>query len=335
MKIKTLISNDTRGKIHELLTAAHLNRLIHGELAHADHFRDEKGRSPHEAHDALVKDISESDYQTAHSHAVQAAESIYNHINDHHPELLNPVYHIKVSWTSLKSDHEKLTSKKDEAHAGGADIMLSSHDKHTGMLHHAVGYSLKIADNRITLGQTGSTTTENLLGMKPGTLTKYDENYRKEVEDILKKYGHNAKFMSEAEKHAAFKASRDNITESKMADEIRNSSYKHVANKVKKIKKHLESLPETEQKNLLINFIAPKHAFPTYQVVTKPSKGTTTIKNENERVSFVIKKSGPLKFEQSSGMGNKLYIRNHEGKTLNVFEIRSKRPAGHSEVIVK
>ncbi len=331
------LDNDSRGKIHELLTSAHLNRLIHGKLAHAEHFRDEKNRTPHEAHNELVKNISDQEYQRAHAHAKQAAEVIHEHLKTHHPEILNPQHHTRVSWTSLKSDHEKLTGKKDEAHAGGADIMISSNDKKTGELHHAVGYSLKIANNKITTGQTGSTTTENALGLKHGMMAKYDENHKKEVSDILKKHGHDADKMSEAQKHIAFKASRDHKTEAgqTMANKIRKSSYKHAANKVKVIKKHLESLPDSEQKARISHFVAPKHTYPTYQAATIPSKNTTTIKNENESMKKQLQGAGKLKFEQSSGNGNLLRIKNHEGKTLHLLEIRSKRPVANSETIIK
>jgi len=331
------LDNDGRGKLHELLTAAHVNRLIHGQLAHAEHFRDEKGRSPEEAHNALVDNISDNSYQEAHSHAAQAAEAIHNHIKTHHPELLaNKNHQVKVSWTSLKSDHEKLTGKKDEAHSGGADIMVSSHDK-DGECHHAVGYSLKIADNKITTGQSGSKTTEQVLGMKQGVLSKHDENHRKEVNDILKKHGHDADNMSEAQKHAAFKISRDHKTPAgrKMADDIRVASYKHAANKVKALKSHLSALSDNEQKSRISEFVAPSHTYPTYQVATSPKSHVTNIKNEKEEVDNKYNTAGKLSFLQSTGNGNSLLIKNNQGKTLHRIEVRAKRPVGHSEIMVK
>jgi len=332
------LDNDSRGKLHELLTAAHLNNNIHGELAHAEYFRDEKGRTPEEAHNEIANRISKDDYQRAHSHAKQAADAIYAHIQQHHPELLaNKNHHVKVSWTSLKSDHEKLTGKKDEAHSGGADIMVSSHDKESNETHHAVGYSLKIADNKITTGQTGSKTTEQVLGMKPGSLQKHDDAHRANVNSILKKHGHDADNMSEAQKHAAFKVSRDHRTEKGrgMAEEIRNSSYKHAANKVKEIKKHLESKSDSEQKSRLSEFVAPSHTYPTYQVATAPTKQTTHIKNEKSELSEKQEKAGKLSYHQSEGNGNSLLVKDQHGKTMHRFEIRAKRPVGHSEVIVK
>jgi len=331
------LDNDSRGKLHEILVAAHLNRLIHGNLTHADHFRDEKGRTPEEAHNNLVKGLSDASYQEAHSHAVQAAEEIHTHIKANHPELLaNKEHHVKVSWTSLKSDHEKLTGKKDESHSGGADIMLSSHDA-TGNLHHAVGYSLKIADNKITTGQTGSKTTEQVMGMPIGSLTKHDTNHRLEVSNILKKHGHDADSMSEHQKHVAFKLSRDNTNPAgrKMADEIRASAYKHAANKVKEIKEHIGSLSDSEQKNRITEFVAPSHAFPTYQVATSPKSKTTKIKNEREDITNRYNAAGKLSYTQSEGNGNSLLVKNSEGKTLHRIEIRAKRPIGHSEILVK
>ena len=334
----TEMNNDSRGKMHELLTAAHLNHMIHGKLAHAEHFRDVNGRTPEEAHNEIAKNVSKQAYDEAHGHAHQAAAAIHEHLKTHHPELLHGKdSHVKVSWTSLKSDHEKLTGKKDEAHAGGADVMVSSHDNKSGDVHHAVGYSLKIADNKITTGQTGSKTTEHILGMKPGSLQKHDENHRAEVNDILKKHGHHSENMSEKEKHEAFKASRDHRTEKgrQLAGEIRESSYKHAANKVKEIKKHLESKPDSEQKSRLNEFVAPSHTYPTYQVATSPARRTTHVKNEKAELSEKQSKAGKLSYHQSEGNGNSLIVKDHGGKTMHRFEVRSKRPVGHSEVIVK
>ena len=334
---KEPLDNDSRGKLHELLTAAHINNMIHGKKAHAEHFRYEQGRTPEEAHNDIAKGVSKKDYDEADAHAHQAASHIHEHLKANHPEVLNHNHHIKVSWTSLKSDHEKLTGKKDEAHAGGADLMVSSHDKKTGDTHHAVGYSLKIADNKITTGQTGSKTTEHVLGMKPGSLQKHDDAHRKEVAEILKKHGHDSDNMSEAEKHAAFKVSRDHPKEAgqKLAKDIRTSSYKHAANKVKEIKAHLESKSDSEQKSRLNEFVAPSHTYPTYQVATSPSKKTTYVKHEKSELTEKQAKAGKLSYHQSEGNANGLIIKNSQGGTMHRFAILSKRPVGHSEVTVK
>jgi hypothetical protein len=329
------VTNDSRGKAHEILTAYHLHGHIHGKPSFPEHFRDKDGHTPEEALRKHTAGWTDEEKNAANEHAAQAAKAIHEHLKEHHPELLDTKkHHVKVSWTSLKSDHEKLTGQKDEAHSGGADIMVSAHDKKTGEVHHAVGHSLKIASNEITTGQTGSATTERVLGMKPGELQKHDEAHRKEVATILKKHGHDADSMSETEKHETFKKSRDS-DDTRLADEIRACSYRHAANKVKAIKSHLEKKGHDEQRSRLGDFVSPKHTFPTYQVATDPTKKTTHVRNEHEDTKEKHAKTTKFAYQQSSGNGNSLIIKDQDGKTHHRFEIRSKRPVANSEVLVK
>lgn len=321
-------ASDDQGKLHELLTGAHLNRLIHGAHAHMSHFRDETGKTPEVAHNDIASRMSHEDYQKQSNEAADAAEKIHKHLQEHHPELLKSSkdHHVRVSWTSQPADHENLTGKKDiGAHAGGADVMISRHDK-TGHTTHAVGYSLKRASGKITLSNRGAGSTEREFGMKEGALTEHDKDHDERTSKILEKHNKTGKPLTQAAKHLIYKSARDakNRTphQQKMMDDIHASDRERNTKQAEALAAHL-----TKNKHLVAPFISPKHTFPHYQAETSPGK-TTKITDTHEKVEKVLGK-GDFNVKHEGGFVRITHKKT--GATLADLEVRSKgKPAGHA-----
>jgi len=130
------LSNDDKGKLHELLLAKHL----HPDKQLPEHFRaegpeaEEKGHagSPQGVHDKLMNKVGPEAYNEIDSHAKQTAKALTDEMKAN-GVTSNKAKIGSVHWTSnrdrpgAKGDHEKLTGVKDVN--SNADLMLSLHDK--------------------------------------------------------------------------------------------------------------------------------------------------------------------------------------------------------------
>lgn len=318
-------SSDDQGKLHELLVGAHLNRLIHGHHAHMSHFRDESGKTPETAHNEIVSRMSHEEYQKQSQQASDAAEKIHAHLKANHPELLKSSKgeHVRVSWTSQPGDHENLTGKKDVgAQSGGADVMVTKHDK-TGHATNAVGYSLKRAANRVTLANRGGSSLETQLGMSAGSLTQHDKDHEHRTNAIFKKHGYK-EGMSKNEQHKTYTSIRDKTNptekEKSLKSELEASDKQRNEAQAKTLTKHLNS-----NKHHIANLIAPEHTFPHYQAETHPTSGNTHIEDTHKKVKNSFGNDTEVTHE-----GGRVKIKK-QGKTIADVEVRSKgRPAGRA-----
>lgn len=198
-------SQDSMGKLHELLVARELNGGSHPE-----HHRDEKGLSPEQAHDAHAAALfgrnftKHAGYQRMLADARAAANGIRKHLKEKHGiSKLG-----RVAWTSQKSDHKKETGV-DDPNSKADLIVTSGHPEHRGK---KVGVSLKVGKTKTpNYSNPGLSTFEGWSGTK---LKKHVDEHT----STLSKYGNPS--------HEEYKASRDSSTPKrrKMADEIKASS---------------------------------------------------------------------------------------------------------------
>lgn len=319
-------ASDDQGKLHEVLVGAHLNRLIHGKFSHMSSFRDENGKTPEDVHNNIATRISAEQYKKQSDASSDAAEKIHAHLKEHHPELLkqDANSHVKVSWTSQPKDHEQLTGKKDSgASGGGADIMVTKHDS-SGHAKHVVGYSLKRAKGTITLANRGAGSVENELGMPKGSLTKHDNDHDERTTKILAKFHAPDTKITQASKHAIYKAARDNPNrtpeQQQMMDDVHKSDKARNIEQASTIAEHLRN-----HKHLVSNLISPEHTFAHYQAETVPGK-STNIQDVHKKV---VNKLSSGNFDVEHKNERVRFIDRASGKSLADLEVRSKgRPAG-------
>lgn len=142
--------NDTMGKLHEILFAAH----VHGgvdEKGNIKRFPEDTrpaGKKAKDIHSALVKKIggvNSEHYKRVNAAAKQTAELWKKkHIPKGHE--------VHVShWSSQPGDHERITGIKDSE--SKADVIISSKDKNGKLHHHPV--SLKYTKSDPNLANNG------------------------------------------------------------------------------------------------------------------------------------------------------------------------------------
>lgn len=152
------VSPDTKGKIHELLVAKHLNGGKHiSPEAHA-HFK------------ALTANIHPDEVKEFHNRAKHAAAGIKEHVASLGHEI-HSVHH-----TSKAGDIGRLTGTHESQQQNSADIMVKTKSGHH------LGYSLKVSDKKnqkVPIGNPGHGQTDKQLGVN--TQHHY-ENARKELE---------------------------------------------------------------------------------------------------------------------------------------------------------
>jgi len=218
-------SNDTMGKIHELLVGYHLQGGHHMEK-----HPDKEGDSPKEAHDKLKETLTHGEYAKMDKRAKEAAEDIRKQVEvDGHK-----IHH--VHWTSKPGDIHRSTGVHAAQHEDASDIMISTHKKIpkevtketggalTGNQQKFHGISLKVADSKTppTISAPG---IESTLGGK--------DIHDKHKAEIIKKF---PSLLSAKNRPARKQMMKDNPTMDKFVRE--------------KNKKTLESMGKNLHKQL-------------------------------------------------------------------------------------
>ena len=168
---------DSRGKIHELLTAYHLNNKNH-----AEDYRVEGKKPEHILHQHASALFGKNyhkhpEFLKMHEAAKQAAQHIREHLKKHHG-----ISEIgRVAWTSQKSDHKKETGVDDPLNK--ADLIVTGKHKGDHRKGKKVAVSLKFGKLKKTnYSNPGVKTLENLSSTK---LTHHTEEHKK----LLNKLG--------------------------------------------------------------------------------------------------------------------------------------------------
>lgn len=214
------VSNDDKGKLHELLLAKHL--LSHldpsGEGAMPEHFRADpdhpnkkiKGKSPTQVHDEIRTRIGEEEYQKIHGHAQQTAQALVDHmIKTGRIKDRNDI--TNVHWTSNRDtekkpgDHERLTGEKD-VNANG-DLILSVRGKNGSNRPDYVPISAKYGtEAKPNYRNDGFNGMETKSGLKPGSLSNIQTDMERELESTYgKRHGLKAGADTQEKRHVKFK----------------------------------------------------------------------------------------------------------------------------------
>lgn len=183
------VSNDDKGKMHELLLA----KYLHPEQTLPEHHRaesenDDYAGTPTQVHNRLQRKIGEEAYNEIDKNAKATAKATLEHLKknnftDNKTEISN------VHWTSnrdtekSKGDHEKTTGVKDVN--SNADLILTLKDKDTGKIVGYHGVSAKYGSNEEpNYKNPGMDTLEKMSGLESGTINKMMEPHKKAMADI-------------------------------------------------------------------------------------------------------------------------------------------------------
>lgn len=208
------ISNDDKGKLHELLVA----KYLHPEERLPEHFRADpnhpnkkiKGKSPEEVHEDIKGRISPEHYDIIDRHSREQAEAIIQHsIKTGRIKSREDIQN--VHWTSnadtikKKGDHENLTGFKDVN--SNADVILTTNRNHP--TDRFIPVSLKIGGQpQPNLKNYGLESLENESGLKPGDLTDIKSDMERELFDAVG-HRHGGINTSASDRHEKFKVDRE------------------------------------------------------------------------------------------------------------------------------
>ena len=298
-------SMNDRGVAAELAFGAHLHEHIRhiiakeqgkkpGEYAplHMKSHPNKQGISPEQAHKDIGKKLGKAVHTEINDAAGRAAQTraheIIAHLKEHHPDihkkLMKGEITHDVAWTSKPDDHKSYTGKEDPAHVGGADVMIGFHDK-SGKLVHAHGESLKYQNKGPMKAATmGQTQVEEKLGMKPGSLTKHQKSYTRDIEDefnaasgkdskFLEKYGSETKdgskkITSIVHMKDAFRKldTEGHPVGARLLELQRRRDH----DGAQEIANHLSSMSHEDRNNAILDAVAPKHAYDTHHTTIRP-----------------------------------------------------------------
>ena len=261
-------SSDDKGKLHELLLGYHLSHHEDDDsLKHfPKHFRNElTQKTPEQTHDDIKARISPEDYSEANKRGKEAADAARAHLKEHHG--IDPEHIKSVSWTSNKSDHEKLTGKKDEN--SDADLMVTTEHPEHGTQHH--GISVKVGSNPPNLRNPGLSQLNRLTGA--------DKEITQGIIDKHNKITHDAGYDSlntQAMNHDQYK--KDKVSSDPEAKTRATTSEKSKVDTVKALAGHyanaINNLHPDHVKDLIKTLVAPPTINPHFRLHTKtPLKG--------------------------------------------------------------
>ena len=222
------VSNDTRGKLHELLVGKHLNGGKHME-----HHPDKSGDTPEEAHNKLMKTVHKNDYKKIEAKAKSAASDIKKKLEQNGHKIHS------VHWTSQPNDLLRTTGIKASQKEDSSDIVVTT-KKGKETKHH--GVSLKV-----TTGKSKHIGTSN-LGLHSASGKKANSLVDEHRKGILKKYpdlaNRNASYRKEAMKK-----------DPKMSEYVKKKNNELLHNLAKDYHEHLTTMPKHELVHHIRNII--------------------------------------------------------------------------------
>lgn len=131
---KNKSSQDTKGKLHEILVGYHIQGGRHMER-----FKDKEGDSPKQAHDKLKESVTPEEYKKINHRAKSAASDLKKKIES----TGHKVSH--VHWTSKAGDIKRSTGIESSQKEDASDIMVHTTKGKKSKYH---GVSLKVSDGK-------------------------------------------------------------------------------------------------------------------------------------------------------------------------------------------
>lgn len=155
--------NDTMGKLHEILFAAHAHGGV-DEKGNIKRFPEDTraaGKKSKDIYNALVKKIggpNSEHYKKVNAAAKATAhEWVRNHVPKGHTV-------DTAHWSSQAGDHERITGIKDKE--SKADVIITSKDKNGNVQHHPI--SLKYTKSDPNLANNGLERISSEAGLSQG-----------------------------------------------------------------------------------------------------------------------------------------------------------------------
>lgn len=209
------VSNDDKGKLHELLLAKYLHPKTDLPLHHRSESENpEHAGTPKQVHDKLKAKIGDAAYNEVDGHAKQTAETIKKHlIKQGHLGGAGNHNVVDVHWTSNRDmpnkagDHEKTTGHKDLN--SNADLIITTHNKAGHKVFHGVSAKYG-SEDQPNFKNAGLSSLEKMAGHKPGTYTEIQKTH----EDNMEKLGYKG---SKIQRHLQYKEHKKILDAEKLA----------------------------------------------------------------------------------------------------------------------
>lgn len=207
------VSNDDKGKLHELLLA----KYLHPDKELPSHFRATSpeakskghGGSPEGVHDKLKAKIGDEEYDKIDAHAKETAKATLDQLKAEGHLHGNSVVG-NVHWTSNRDregaagDHEKLTGVKDVN--SNADLILTLHDKQGKIIGYH-GVSAKYGTNKEpNYKNPGTDSLEKMAGLRQGRIAEIMKPHH----HYMEKLGYNGTID---QRHAQYKVDNMNLSD--------------------------------------------------------------------------------------------------------------------------
>ena len=310
------VSNDSKGKLFEILHAKHM----HPEKQMPSHYRDESGKSPQEVHDKILSKISQEEYDTIDRHAQGSSHEMKAHLtkNGH-----NPAHISQVAWTSNGAKDVKKFTGTDDIH-NDSDVMYKFQHPKTKKTTFA-GAGLKFGSQKTpNLRNPGLKSLESMTGAS--TLLSHFERHKKRIKAL-------GYVGTGEENHEEWKKEKGSAR-GKAADESKLKTTRAMA---KDIHKSLSSKGSDELKNYVKSVVSPQTQHPTYRMHTRTSHneaGSTAthhIDEPSKDVNNHLNNFSELHMEKKHSGGISVVIygkRKSDGKSVPVLSHAMKGVSG-------
>jgi len=308
--------SDDEGKMFEILSGYHLNGQNH-----MSHYREE-GKTPKNIHDEIKDRIGEEAYNRINNHASNMAQKIHDHL--HSMGYKGKIR--KVVWTSQKSDIKHFTGKDDPNNE--SDVMVEYHhapgSTKNGIEH--VGYSMKYANNAVTLKNNTPATISHTYGVNSESMLSHHNEHMKRVHALL---GTSSDTPGN-KMHEKYKEVRN----SSVGAEIQKSSNESRRKMIEDFHNQLKDLHPHELHDRVLSHLAGETQSPVFMAHSSTSGKQNVLNNRDHYAKMLALHKDHLKINK--GSGTSVTITGRNGVKLFSIEAASKgRPTKTPEYMAK
>jgi len=307
--------SDTEGKLFEVLSGYHLNGK-----KHMNSYREE-GKLPQDIHDEIKSKISPEAYQRVYQHAMENAANIRQHLKDN--GYKGKINH--VVWTSQSGDIGHFTGKDDPNNE--SDVMINF--KHglgsKGQGEEKLGYSMKYANNAVTLKNKTPKTFGSTYGIDEKSLMNLHKAHMTNVRSVLNDDETSASGLHQVYKDARGTDAGDEIERS--SNDSRKQMVKHLARKMSQL------APQDLHDRILDHIAGPTNS--TVFMAHTTTDGSNNILNTREHYQKILKEH-KAHLKVKPGAGTSFTVTGKDNQKLLEYQVVSKgRPTQTPEIITK
>jgi hypothetical protein len=307
--------SDTEGKLFEILSGYHLNGK-----KHMNSYREE-GKLPEDIHNEIKSKISPQAYQRVNQHAMENAANIRQHLKDSGYE--GRINH--VVWTSQGGDIKHFTGQDDPNNE--SDVMINF--KHglgsNNQGEEKLGYSMKYANNAVTLKNKTPKTFGQTYGIDEKPLMNLHKAHMTNVRSVLNDDESSASALHQQYKEARGTDVGNEIERS--SNDSRKQMVKHLARKMGQLK------PQELHDRILDHIAGPTNS--TVFMAHTNTEGKNHILSTREHYQKILKEHKPY-LKVKPGAGTSFTVTGKDGQKLLEYQVVSKgRPTQTPEIITK